>query len=468
MLRRFKLTLALLTLSLLACKPPELPPEPPSTQHDDKVITFVTINSATTYFLSGNHEFAGLEYELAKRYVDSLGAGYQIKFIVVDSFAKVIPTLISGQADIAAADITVTAERAQVVRFSMPYHDVQQHLAYNRTMGPAPKSLKQLAGATITVPAGTSYAERLRKLSLQYPDLEWEEQYGTSSEQLLEALSDTLIQYTVTDNHLLAVLQNYYPNLGSAFALGEPEKIAWAVAKQSPPALLANINAFFLKIKQDGTLSNLIDRYHGSSKRLNPVDVSTFLARKQTLLPKYIRLFKDAQEITDIDWRLLAALSYQESHWNTYNTSPTNVRGLMMLTESTADLMNVTDRLDPKQSIPAGAKYLLWLKERLPDRIAEPDRTFMALAAYNIGLGHVEDARILARRLKMNPDSWSDVKVALLKLTDANYYTEAKHGYCSCGAPVIFTESIRSYYRILERFQPSYQPALAPYKISAQ
>jgi membrane-bound lytic murein transglycosylase F len=177
-------------------------------------------------------------------------------------------------------------------------------------------------------------------------------------------------------------------------------------------------------------------------------------------------LFKQAQEITGIDWRLLAAVSYRESHWDTYNTSPTNVRGLMMLTEDTADLMGVTDRLDPKQSIPAGARYLLKLKDTIPDHIPEPDRTYMALAAYNIGYAHVEDARVLAKRLGLNPDSWADVKKTLVMLNNPEYYSTVKYGYASGGAPVIFVESIRSYQRILERYQPSHTPIFKTFKIA--
>lgn len=466
-MRLTQLNMVLLTLGLTACNPAPTNDLDATPNKDDKIITFVTINSANTYYMDGSDALAGLEYELAKRFVASLGPEYQIQFVVVDSFSKVIPTLLTGKADIAAADITITEDRQQVVYFSLPYHDVQQQLAFNRDASIAPKSLEQLDEA-ITVPAGTSYAERLRKLSAKKPELLWEEQQDTSSEQLLEALANDEITYTVTDSHLLAVMQNYHPNLGSAFILGEPEKIAWAVAKHASPELLAKINAFFIGIKQDGTLHNLIDRFHGSSKRLNHPDVRTFLIKTRTLLPKYIRLFKDAQEITDIDWRLIAALSYQESHWDTFSTSPTNVRGLMMLTESTADMMGVTDRLDPRQSIMAGAKYLLMLKERFPEHIPEPDRTFMALASYNIGYGHVEDARGLAKKLKMNPDSWADVKKTLLKLTDANYYLNARHGYCRCGAPIIFTESVRSYYRILEKHQPSHRPELELFKIAAR
>ncbi|OYY03758.1 MAG: lytic transglycosylase F, partial [Mehylophilales bacterium 35-46-6] len=169
-------------------------------------------------------------------------------------------------------------------------------------------------------------------------------------------------------------------------------------------------------------------------------------------------------EITGLDWRLLAAVSYRESHWDTFNTSPTNVRGLMMLTEATADQMGVTDRLDPKQSIPAGAKYLLKLRDTVPERIPEPDRTYMALAAYNIGYAHVEDARVLAKRLSLNPDSWADVKKTLVLLKNPEYYTTLKYGYASGGAPVIFVESVRSYQRILEKYQNSHNPDI--YKLA--
>jgi membrane-bound lytic murein transglycosylase F len=261
-------------------------------------------------------------------------------------------------------------------------------------------------------------------------------------------------------------MQNYYPNLDVAMPIGPEDKIAWAMSKNADPQLVMKVNTFFAKIKKDGTLHNLLDRHYGHNNRLNTLDVTTFLEHTNTLLPKYIHLFKQAQNITGIDWRLLAALSYRESHWDTYNTSPTNVRGLMMLTESTADLMGVTDRLDPKQSIPAGAKYLLKLIDTVPERIPEPDRTYMALAAYNIGYAHVEDARVLASRLKLNPDSWADVKKTLVLLKNPDYYTTLKYGYASGGAPVVFVESVRSYQRILERYQPNNNPDLNPFKIA--
>ena len=431
------------------------------------------MNSPNTYYVSGDNEFAGLDYDLAKLFVKELDndpqyKGSQLKLIVANHIDQVLPAVLSGKADIAAADITITEARKKRINFTIPYHDVQQQVVYNKASGvKPPKNLKDLAGSSITVPTGTSFAERLTKLSEQEPGLIWDERDDADSEQLITEVALGDIEYTIADSHLIAILQNYHPNLGVAFAIGEPEKIAWALSKNADPKLLKKANAFFTKIKINGTLRNLIDRYHGNAKRLNPLDVKTFLIRSNTLLPKYVHLFKQAQDITGIDWRLLAAISYQESHWDTFSTSPTNVRGLMMLTEATADRMGVTDRLDPKQSIPAGAKYINLMLDTIPDRVPEPDRTHMALASYNIGYAHVEDARVLAQRLKLNPNSWADVKKTLLMLHNPNYYVNAKYGYCGCGQPVIFVESIRSYHNILLRYQPSHNPEQDHFKIAS-
>ncbi len=455
------LVFLLLAFSVGCDKPSEVPvPDLPAPAvNNEKIITFVTINSPNTYFVDGNNEFSGLEYDLAKLFVQELDDGTQLKFIVEKHIDQVLPNLFKGSADIAAADITITEARKTRFDFSIPYQDVQQQVVYNKayTKKP-PKTVKDLIGKNISVPAGTSFAERLNKLSQQEPNLFWEERRDADSEKIIHEVADGEVDFTIADSHLLAIMKNYYPNLEVAFSIGEPEKIAWGISRQADPMLIKKANAFFTKIKNNGVLRNLIDRYHGSAKRLNPLDIKTFLIRSNTLLPKYKQLFKQAQEITGMDWRLLAAISYQESHWDTFNTSPTNVRGLMMLTESTADQMGVTDRLDPKQSIPAGAKYISMLIDTVPDRVPEPDRTYMALASYNIGYAHVEDARVLAQRLNLNPDSWADVKKTLVMLTNPDYYVNAKYGYCRCGAPVIFVESIRSYHNILLRYQPAHNP----------
>lgn len=470
---KFRLLFLLLSLSFAGCDKPSAP-APKSKQTaaplaNSKVITFVTMNSPNTYFVDGNNEFAGLEYDLAKLFVQELDDGTQLKFIVEKHIDQVLPNIINGKADIAAADISITETRKKRIDYTLPYQDVQQQVIYNKANNSKPATkLKELVGANITVPVGTSFAERLVKLHNEQPNLFWEERRDANSEKLLIEVASGDLDYTIADSHLVAILQNYYPNLGVAFSIGEPEKIAWALSKNTNSKLLAKANAFFTKIKKNGTLRNLIDRYHGNAKRLNQLDIITFLMNSNKLLPKYKHLFKQAQEITGMDWRLLAAISYQESHWDTFNTSPTNVRGLMMLTEATADQMGVTDRLDPKQSIPAGAKYISLMVDTIPMRVPEPDRTYMALASYNIGYAHVEDARVLAQRLKLNPNSWADVKKTLVMLNNPDYYVNAKYGYCSGGAPVIFVESIRSYHNILLRYQPAHNPAGYDFKIASQ
>ena len=414
--------------------------------------------------MNGDNEFSGIEYDLAALFVKDFAPEYQIKFLLVPSISDVIPTLLKGKANIAAANLTITRLRQQLVQFSKPYQETQQQLVYNNEVGDKPKNIADISGKKIAVPAGTSFAERLSQIQEKEPSLHWHALKQTNSETLLDEVATGILDFTVADSYLVAMMQNYYPNLEVAMPLGDTEKIAWALPKNADPALLKKVNLFFDKIKKDGTLHNLLDRYYGSSKRLNTLDITNFMKLTDTLLPKYRNIFKQAQDITGIDWRLLAAVSYHESHWDTFSTSPTNVRGLMMLTESTADLMGVTDRLDPKQSIPAGAKYIVKMIEAVSERIPEPDRTYMALAAYNIGYAHVEDARILAKRLNLNPDRWADVKKTLVLLNNPEYYLEAKYGYASGGAPVIFVESIRSYQRILERYQASHNSDLFSFK----
>ncbi len=456
----------MLLMHLSACKPSDQASELPSLDPNKKEIVFVTHNGPTTYYLNNESQPAGIEYDLAKQFVNEYYPGYAIRFTLVNSISDVIPTLLKNKAHIAAANLTVTHLREHLVLFSPAYQEIQQQLIFNNEINKKPSQLTDIQDKQIAVPEGTSYAEKLAELQKKYPTLHWHAQKHTNTESLLEEVADGVLDFTVADSHLAALMQNYYPNLEAAFPISSSDKIAWAISKSADPKLVKNVNAFFNKIKKDGSLRNLLDRYYGHNERLNNLDITTFLNRVTTLLPKYIHLFKQAQDITGLDWRLLAAVSYRESHWDTYSTSPTNVRGLMMLTEETADRMGVTDRLDPKQSIPAGAKYIMKLKETVPERIPEPDRTYMALAAYNIGYAHVEDARVLAKRLGLNPDSWADVKKTLVLLKNPEYYTTLKYGYASGGAPVIFVESVRSYQRILEKFQPEHNSDLYKLRIA--
>lgn len=453
----------LAALFLLGChKPaPQLAPV-----REGKELVVVTHNGPSTYYVNGQNEFAGLEYDLAKLFAKELGPDIKLKVIVVDNITQVIPTLLKGQAHFAAANLSITHLRQHLVRFGPPYQNVQQQVIYNKEQEDTPKTTSDLVGKHVAVPAGTSYAERLAGVSEILPNLHWEEVHNAGSEELLERVADGTLDVTIADSPLVSMLQNYYPNLAVGFDFGLGDKLAWAFPKNGDEWLYRKAEAFFARIQQDGTLRNLLDRYYGHAERLASVDVTSFLGNMHSTLPKYLPLFKQAQELTGIDWRLLAAISYQESHWDNFATSPTNVRGLMMLTEDTADRLGVTDRLDPRQSILAGARYVLTLKEGIPSRIPEPDRTWLALASYNIGQAHLEDARVLAQRMKLNPDAWADLKKTLPLLNQYEYFSKAKYGFARGGAPVVFVESVRTYYDILRKYEERRAPLLPSFNLA--
>ena len=197
------------------------------------------------------------------------------------------------------------------------------------------------------------------------------------------------------------------------------------------------------------------------------IDAGAYLEQVATALPALKPFFQEAERASGVDWRLIAAIGYQESHWDAKATSPTGVRGLMMLTEETADRLQIKDRLDARESILGGARYFALLREALPPRIGEPDRTWLALAAYNIGLGHLEDARILAQKANLNPDKWQDVRQVIPKLADPESFGSLKHGYARGGEAMQLVDSIRNYYDVLARVERRDSPMLPP-EVDAQ
>lgn len=459
-----RILLVLVFGSLLAgCKQANKP-LPPVQQSRELVI--VTYNNPATYYVNGNNEFAGLEYDLVRMFAQALGPDVKVKFLVVGGVDEVVPALLKGKAHLAAAGLGMTRLRSHLVRFGPAYQRVQPQVVVNREKTDGPEKVSDLVGKRFEVPSGSSEAEHLAEIAAQLPGLRWNEIRGAGTDELLEKVADGTLDATIATSQLVAMVQNYYPNLEVGFDFGLPEELAWAFPKNGDEWLYQKAQTFFARIRKDGTLRNLLDRYYGHSERLNAMDVTNFLIRARTVLPRYVSLFRQAQEMSNVDWRLLAAISYQESHWDTFNTSPTNVRGLMMLTEDTADRLGVSDRLDPKQSIPAGARYLLLMKDNIPLRIPEPDRTWLALAAYNIGVAHLEDARVLAQRLKLNPDAWADIKKTLPLLNKAEYYSSLKFGFARGGAPVVFVESVRTYYKILEKYERKHTPVLPAFNVA--
>jgi len=405
----------------------------------------LTRYSPTTYYVKAE-ELAGFEYELAQRFAEYLNV--HLKIIVPENLGSMLDLIINGKADIAAAGLTVTPARQDTIRFGPTYQEVTQQLVYRRG-NKAPKNITRLNDGHLEVVANSSHVEQLHLLKEDVPDLSWTENTELDSSSLLELVQQELIDYTIADSNELAANQTIFPELRVAFDLTEPQPLAWAMPRDEDGSLYKEMGTFFELMEETGELDRLIEKYYGHIRRFDYVDTRALHRRIQTHLPKYQPLFEKAANEYGFDWKLLAAISYQESHWDPKAVSRTGVRGIMMLTQDTAKRMKIKDREDPVQAIHAGAAYLELLRKSLPERITEPDKTWLALASYNIGLGHLEDARVLASKMGKNPDLWPDVKTTLPLLSKKQWYTQVKYGYARGGEPVRYIENIRRYYDIL-------------------
>lgn len=353
----------------------------------------------------------------------------------------------NGVANFAAAGLTITEDRKAFFRFGPPYQDVTEQLVYNIN-NPRPKTLDDLDG-TLEVVAFSSHNETLVKLHKQYPDLEWKEISELESEDLMQLVDDNIVEYTIVDSNEFMLSKRFMLDSRVAFDIGEPKQLGWLFPKSNDNSLYDRATAFFEKIRENGELTRLISRNYSHTSAFDYVGTMIFRRHVAQRLPQYREFFERAGEQYDLDWRLLAAMGYQESQWDPNAVSPTGVRGIMMLTQDTAADVGIDNRIDPQSSIMGGATYFAQTLKRIPDDIQEPDRTWMAMAAYNVGLGHLEDARVLTEEQGKDPHRWFDVKQSLPLLAKRKWYVKTKHGYARGWEPLQYVENIRSYYDIL-------------------
>jgi len=413
---------------------------------DRGYLTVVTRNSPTTYYESRDG-LTGMEYELARSFARFLGV--KTKFLVKDSVNDVISALHAGEGDLAAAGLIDTQSRANSFLVGPAYQQVHQQVVCLRG-AKQPRNVDQLHKFSIMVSANSSYEERLGDLKRQHPKLSWQVTYDMDEEQILEQVATKQLNCTVVSSTIMAINRRYFPELIVAFNLTQPDRLVWMLPGDADELHYA-LKLWFDNYQKTGRLANLEQRFYGHIDMFDYVDTRTFTNRIGKELPKFRKLFIQAEEKHQVSWTLLAAQAYQESHWRVQAESPTGVRGIMMLTRVTARELGVRNRLDPRQSVMGGAKYLAQLYRRLPADIVEPDRMWVALAAYNVGLGHILDARQLARREKLNPNRWSDLMQVLPLLSKKKYFSTLKHGYARGREPVLYVNNIRDYRDILER-----------------
>ncbi|TXS95208.1 membrane-bound lytic murein transglycosylase MltF [Parahaliea maris] len=419
----------------------------------------VSRNSPTTYYLDKNGA-AGFEYDLAERFSEYLGV--ELKMHPAFSLDALFTRLRRGEVDIAAAGLSLTALRGDEFGHSAPYASLTPTVIY-KTGNRRPASLADIGASEILVLRDSSHAESLRALKLTgFPELSWQEIEEADSMELLEKVASGEAQFAIVDSNEFRVQQSLYPRLATAFELGNEQEMVWYLPPgQQGEQLRSAVNAFFAELRDSGELARMREQHFGHAAVLSRIGSHTFARNMESTLPRYEEMIRQVAEEYQLDWHLLAAIAYQESHWDPKATSPTGVRGLMMLTRPTAREMGVKDRTDPRQSLRGGARYLKDIRRRLPEDITEPDRTWLALAAYNIGMAHLEDARVLTDRQGADPDLWSDVMERLPLLQKRQYYRTTRYGYARGLEAVSYVQNIRHYYSILQ-WQASPVDQLAP------
>jgi membrane-bound lytic murein transglycosylase F len=405
----------------------------------------VTINSPTTYYL-GTHGAEGLEFDLARAFSKKLGVALVIN--PVENMAAMRAQIAMGAADIAAAQLTADDAWIRAGDAAKPYEEVEQLVVYRRGEN-RPKGTIQLETARLAVRAGSPQERVLQKLkSTVAPNIQWVATAPVSADPLDDVESGQA-NYAIVDAREYSFARHLYPNVAVGFTLPATRPAQWIVRKNAPDLLKA-VNEFFDDVSSSGLLAKFSQDATGDDRDFDYLESRQFQAHIALRLGAFREFFQEASARSGVDWRLLAAIGYQESKWDPKAESADGALGVMMLTEDTATEMGIKDRKNPQQNIFAGAMYFAEVKEKIPERIAEPDRTWLALASYNVGFGHLEDARVLAQSRGKNPDSWTDVRECLPLLAQERYYAKAKRGYARGWEPAQFVDRVQRFLTLLE------------------
>jgi membrane-bound lytic murein transglycosylase F len=408
-------------------------------------LTVTTRNNANCYYVYRD-EPMGFEYELAKAFADHLGVRLRVE--IADQWNDLIPAVLSGKCALIAASMTATAARKKKIRFSNAYMTIRQHLIVHRDNFHINK-FEEIGEDAIHVREGTSYQERLEQLQRKGYAFRIALDPNIATEELIRRVAMKKIKFTVADDNVALLNRRYYPQIVISTAISGHQELAWGVHPKAR-GLAAEINRFFEKIQSNGRYAEIYQRYYGDVSRFDYVDLRTFHRRIASRLPKFEISIREAADTYNFDWRLIAAQIYQESHLRVWARSHAGAYGLMQLTRSTAKSLGVTDIYDPEQNIPAGVRHLRDLFNHY-DHVKGEDRLWIALAAYNIGIGHIQDARDLTRDRGEDPNSWAALKQVLPLLSQKAFYRNSRYGFCRGDEPVAYVRQIQLYYDILKR-----------------
>lgn len=408
----------------------------------------VTFNSPTSFYFGAQGE-EGFEFELAKRFADTMRV--KLHMYPVTDVRAMQAELATGRADIAAGQLSPDYGWSRVGQLSAPYDEIPQLVIYRKGK-PRPHDVSQLQSAVLAVRAGSPQEITLRHLERTIMvKLHWIAA-GPLAADPLEDVANGQADYALVDQREFSFARHLYPDLDVGFALPDSRSVHWIV-RRGAPALLRRVDGYFAALKHSGEIATLARETSGDTHPFEYEESRIFRAHVVERLPRYEFWFAEAAKQTGIDWRLLAAIGYQESKWTPSAASADGALGVMMLTPDTAAAMGIDNRADPRQNIMAGARYFAELRAKIPGRVPEPDRTWLALAAYDTGMGHLEDARVITQKRGLNPDSWSDVRQELPLLAEERWYSHVKRGYARGWEPVQFVERVQGVLSLLE-WQP--------------
>jgi len=411
----------------------------------NKELTVITNNTAHCYYLYRD-EPMGFEYELANAFADYLGVRLKIK--LADDLESMIPALMDGSAALIAAGMIIPPAGQKEIAISDGYMEIQHTIITHRN------NLKinhphDLAGKTVHVTKGTLYQHQLEKLRDAGTDFFIQLHEDVPAEELIQKVSERQIEVTVADSNIAILNRRHYPGAVMRGTIGEKKQLRWAVNPKARQ-LLVSINSFLRSIKENRKFDEIYNKYYGDRHDFDYVDLRAFHRRIKTRLSRYSPFIKAAAKKHNFDWRLIVAQIYQESHLDPWARSRSGARGLMQLLPRTARSLGVKDIHNPVENINAGVQHLRNLYDHF-DSARDEDRLQISLAAYNIGQGHIGDARNLAVKMKLNPDKWSSLEKTLPLLRYRKYYKNSKYGYCRGTEPIRYIKQIMMYYDILKR-----------------
>ena len=410
-------------------------------------LVVVTRNTPTTYFFDGDRA-SGFDYSLVKRFAQQHGMTLRIK--VAFSLPELFDMLEQGEAHIAAAGLSKSLERDTRFHASLPYLH-QKPLVVYKSGSLRPQTLEEMTGRDLIVVAGSAHIESLKALQSQMPDLSWREIHAADSLELMQLVTDGKAELAIVDSIEFSIQQRLFPRIVAALELGESAPVVWYLPRTPAGAKTQLLVDDFIEAAHaSGEIAQLERLHFGRFMYASRLGSLVFQRKVRDALPAWQPLIETVAEEYQMDWTLLAAIAYQESHWDPEARSRTGVRGMMMLTQATANELGIADRTDAAESLRGGARFLKDLHRRLPSDIDEPDRTSMALAAYTIGMGHLEDARVITERAGGNPHLWPDVRAHLPELQNPSVFTSTKYGFAEGGQAVTYVDNIRHYEGILQ------------------